>query len=366
MLLTQLKLTDFRGFAQLEWQPGPAINLITGDNGAGKTSLLEALHLVAHGRSFRARVGDGLIRRGQPHLELVLSWQRQGRQHQAGLRHSGREWQARLDREDVVALSELCAALAVISYEPGSQSLISGGAELRRRFLDWALFHVEPDFLGQWRRYARALRQRNQLLKEQAATVDLLASWESEMASAGERLCALRRAGMEQLNPRIAKLAASFLPELGAPSTSFLPGWNQGRWSLAEALEQTRHRDLHLGYSSLGPHRADWRIEFPGLDSRAMLSRGQTKLLALCCVLAQAQLLTATLGEPPILCLDDLASELDGSHLARVVAHLADTGAQIFITGTRWPQPECWQNLDPARFHVEHGQVVSCPDRSAT
>ncbi len=356
MRLELVRLSDFRGFVGTEWRPGPALNLITGANGAGKTSLLEAPHLIAHGRSFRARVNDGLIRRGQPHLDVLIRWVRGERHHQAGLRHSGKVWKGRLDQSDVGTLSELCAALAVISYEPGSQALIAGNAEGRRRFLDWTLFHVEPDFVGQWRRYTRALRQRNQLLKERAGD-SLLGAWEIEMADTGERMSVLRANVVARLLPRLLCLVDRFLPELGRSGLSFSPGWKQEQFSLIDSLAQTRDRDRLYGHTGLGPHRADWRVEFQDFDARSMLSRGQTKLLALCCLLAQSELLAEHLGEPAVLCLDDLASELDAPHLARVIEHLVSSGAQALITGTHWPDSVPLASAVVERFHVEHGQV---------
>ena len=172
MHIRRLSLHQVRRFDSVELAPQPGINLITGDNGAGKTSVLEALHVMAYGRSFRGRVRDGLVRQGQDALDVFVEWdeQRSGAEsatrRKAGLRHSGQEWKGRLDGEDVGQLGNLCAALAVVTFEPGSHALVSGGGEPRRRFLDWGLFHVEPDFLALWRRYSRALKQRNALLKQ--------------------------------------------------------------------------------------------------------------------------------------------------------------------------------------------------------
>ena len=147
---------------------------------------------MAYGRSFRGRVRDGLVRQGQEALEIFVEWDEQRADHaphrrKAGLRHSGQDWKGRLDGEDVAQLGNLCAALAVVTFEPGSHALVSGGGEPRRRFLDWGLFHVEPDFLSLWRRYSRALKQRNALLK-QGGPSRMLDTWDHELAEAGEPL----------------------------------------------------------------------------------------------------------------------------------------------------------------------------------
>ena len=357
MLLERLSLARFRGFDAVELRPAPGINLITGGNGAGKTSLLEAAHLLANGRSFRGRVRDGLVRHGQADLEVFAEWrERAGRSRRAGLRHSGRDWQARLDSEPVGSLAELCAALAVLSFEPGSHALIAGGSEQRRQFLDWALFHVEPDFLPIWRRYARALKQRNALLKTRPRP-ELLLPWDRELVEAGEPVTRMRALYLAQFEPLLAQTAALYLPELGALRLEFLPGWRRDEQSLGEALAQARERDLLLGHSGTGPHRSDWRVEFERLPGRNALSRGQEKLLALSCVLAQGRAYADARGEWPIIALDDLASELDHAHQQRVLSDLATSGAQILLTGTEPPPGLAAIDLRPTRFHVERGGV---------
>jgi len=359
MRLDRLCLARFRGFESSEWKPGPDINLITGGNGAGKTTLLEAAHLLANGRSFRGRVRDGLVRQGQADLEVYAEWHEQnGRQRRAGLRHSGRVWQARLDAEPVKSLAELCTALAVLSFEPDSHSLIAGGSEQRRQLIDWYLFHVEPDFLPVWRRYARALKQRNALLKARPRA-EMLSPWDFELTEAGEPMTRMRSLYLRQLEPLLMQTASRYLPELGALRLEFLPGWRREEQSLASALAQSRDRDLLLGYGCTGPHRADWRIEFENLPGRNALSRGQEKLVALSCVLAQGRSFAAACGEWPIIALDDLASELDYDHQQRVIEDLLSFDAQILITGTEELNALAGLKARLARFHVEQGQVLA-------
>lgn len=369
MHVTRLELRHLRRFEALRLDPAPGLNLITGDNGAGKTSVLEALHLMAYGRSFRGRVRDGLVRDGDDALEVFVEWQERVLAHagagaterprRAGLRHSGQEWTGRLDGASVAQLGDLCAALAVVSFEPGSHALITGGGESRRRYLDWGLFHVEPDFLLIWRRYARALKQRNALLKARARDAQLDA-WDHELAEAGEPLGRFRERYLESLQPRFEALLAELAPALGQSRLEYQPGWRREELSLADALLLGRDRDLSAGYTSVGPHRADWRVVFGALPGREALSRGQSKLTALSALLAQAEHHDAVHGEWPVVCLDDLASELDRHHQGRVLARLAGSGAQVFITGTEIPvglPPD----LTTTRFHVEHGQLSPVP-----
>ncbi len=374
MHVTRLELRHLRRFDALRLDPAPGLNLITGDNGAGKTSVLEALHLMAYGRSFRGRVRDGLVRAGDEALEVFVEWREQPlartgvaeraeRTRRAGLRHSGQEWTGRLDGASVSQLGDLCAALAVVSFEPGSHALITGGGEFRRRYLDWGLFHVEPDFLGIWRRYARALKQRNALLKSRARDTQLDV-WDRELSGAGEPLGRFRERYLDALQLRFGSLLSELAPALGPSRLEYQPGWRREELSLADALLLSRDRDIAAGYTSVGPHRADWRVAFGSLPGREALSRGQSKLTALSALLAQAEHHDATHGEWPVVCLDDLASELDRHHQARVLARLATSGAQVFITGT--DAPSGLPSATPiSRFHVEHGLINPVADDAA-
>lgn len=365
MHIRRLSLHQVRRFDHVELAPEPGINLITGDNGAGKTSVLEALHVMAYGRSFRGRVRDGLVREGQDALEVFVEWDecREGApsstRRKAGLRHSGQEWKGRLDGEDVAQLGNLCAALAVVTFEPGSHALVSGGGEPRRRFLDWGLFHVEPDFLALWRRYSRALKQRNALLK-QGGNAHALDAWDHELAEAGEPLTTRRQHYLERLQDRATALAQVLAPNLGIQAMTLSPGWRKQEVSLSDALLLARERDRMAGYTSVGPHRADWSVGFASIPGRDALSRGQAKLTALTCLLAQAEDYAEQRGEWPVIALDDLSSELDRNHQARVLDRLKSGPAQIFITATETPAA-LHDATDITRFHVEHGQVQPVP-----
>ncbi len=367
MRLTRLQVTAVRQLTDVALRPAPGINLITGENGAGKTSLLEGLHLLAYGRSFRGRVRDGLIKTGAEAVEVFAEWHEDvsGRTRRAGLRHSGHRWEGRLDGESVAQLGELCAALAVVTFEPGSHALVTGGGEPRRRLVDWGLFHVEQanlaggdqgGFLTLWRRYARALKQRNALLKARVRD-NQLEAWDHELAEAGEPLTRRRQAYLDTLEPLLQAMATELAPSLGLPRLVFQPGWSRDNLSLADALLVARDRDLANGFTSVGPHRADWRIDYAALPGRETLSRGQAKLSALAILLAQAEHHASACGEWPVIALDDLASELDRNHQRRVLERLLGSGAQVFISGTEVPAMLSELQGEAVMFHVEHGEL---------
>lgn len=355
MRFQSLRALNLRCHAEVSLEPAPGLNLLLGPNGAGKTSVLEAAHLLAHGRSFRGRVRDGLIRQGAEALEVFATWQAPGdaRERRAGLRHRGTDWEARLDGATPPHLGALCAELAVVSLEPGSHALVSGGADERRRYLDWGLFHVEPGFLDAWRQHARALRQRNQLLKTGAGDDDL-APWDAAVAEHGEHITRQRERYLDTLRPHLqhtlAELGGQAVPE----RLILRPGWRREQLSLVDALLLSRDRDRRAGHSTVGAHRADVGLEIPGLPGREALSRGQAKLLALGLLLAQARLHAERRGGWPVLVLDDPASELDAAHQAALLNWLATIPAQCLVTGVARPETALpWE----AVFHVEPNRV---------
>ena len=355
MHLIRLELRNLRNLVDVVLEPGAGLNLLVGRNGAGKTSVLEGLHLLAYGRSFRGRVRDGLVRTGSSVVEVFAEWHAATGEgsHRAGLRHGGSSWEARIDGGTVGHLGELCAAFMVVTFEPGSHALVSGGGEPRRRFVDWGLFHVEQGFLQVWRRYSRALKQRNALLKS-GAGVGQISAWDHELAVSGEELTRRRALYLERLQERLEPVAAALAPSLGQAMLEFEPGWRQSSLSLADALAVARERDRTLGHTSVGPHRADWRLRLSGKGEGESLSRGQAKLAALSCLFAQATDCAVERGDWPVIALDDLASELDSEHRGRVLAFLGNVPAQAFITGTDLLPLDEGGRV----FHVEQGTVT--------
>lgn len=356
MRFERLHLQGLRCVSDLGLDLAPGFNVLVGVNGAGKTSVLEAAFLLSHGRSFRSGARDALVQRGAAGLSIFSTVRHdEGTMHRLGLGREGARWDARLDGQ-AVSLGQLIRECAVVCFEPGSHALIAGGAEERRRFLDWGVFHVEQEFLAAWRRYQRALKQRNSLLRGvEVPDSALFGPWEAELARTGTLIHQWRRAYLDALLPLLREQAALLLPELGDLDLRYRCGWPEGE-SLAEVLASQRLRDQGRGHTTSGVHRADWSVSFELAPQREHLSRGQEKLTALVCVLAQARLDAQHRGEWPIVCLDDLASELDQAHQAAVVNSLRGTAAQVIITGTELPK--VLEHLPIHMFHVEQGQLT--------
>lgn len=357
MQLKHLRIENLRLIEALDLELLPGWNLFLGANGAGKTSLLEAAFLLSHGRSFRSAARDALTRRGTGGFSIYGELLKSGEMvERAGIARAGGRLEARLNRE-AVPVGELVRHVAVLCFEPGSHELIAGPSEERRRFLDWGVFHVEPSFLADWRRYQRALRQRNALLRSDVVSGADLDTWDHELALAAEPLSRLRRRYFEALLPQLAQLSGELLPELGSPRVQFHPGFDDGL-SLQEVLAVQRDRDRMRGHTGAGPHRADWSLGFEHAPRREHLSRGQEKLCAFTCVMAQARLHAQTTGEWPVIGLDDLAAEVDLPHQRRMLEILAVSGAQVLVTGTEESPALAATGQPIGRFHVEQGRVT--------
>lgn len=356
MRIEQLRIRGLRCLSDVDLALDAGINVFVGDNGAGKTSVLEAAFLLSHARSFRTGAKEALLQRGAGTLSVFAELRHDDeRRVRLGLGRNGSRWEARVDGEGV-AIGQLVRDCAVVCFEPGSHALIAGAAEERRRYLDWGVFHVEQLFLPAWRRYQRALKQRNSLLRSGDAVNDaVLEPWEIELAQAGSHIDTYRQAYLDLLRPRLAAEVSELLPELGHVELRYRRGWAEGR-ELCDELRSQRGRDVARGHTTLGVHRADWSIVFEHAPLREHLSRGQEKLTALASVLAQATLFAEQRGEWPMVALDDLASELDATHQASVVRRLRAAGAQVLLTGTELPS--ALQGVPTRVFHVEQGTIV--------
>jgi DNA replication and repair protein RecF len=184
-----------------------------------------------------------------------------------------------------------------------------------------------------------------------------LQPWDLELARSGAELSAMRSRYVDTLAPIERALLGELLPELGEARLALDGGWTDEAEALAQ-LGASRDEDTRRGFTTRGPHRADWSLAFEKAPKREHLSRGQEKLCALGCILGQARVFADGHGEWPIVCIDDLASELDGPHQEKLVRALLDTDAQILVTGTHQPEALGAVGVAAARFHVEPGRVT--------
>jgi DNA replication and repair protein RecF len=350
LIIKNLQLDNFRNLEQVQLTAHRRLNVFCGDNGAGKTSIIEALVVLSRGRSFRTTLATDLIGPASATFRVFAQGEDQsGIRQRLGLERSGKRWRGRKNGRDVSQLSELTRSLPVVLLEPDSHLLVSGAPDIRRKFLDWGMFHVKHDFLDLWRRYSLALKQRNAALRLRQD--DVLDSLEPIVADQGTRLSEHRRAHCDAVAASLRPMLEELNAGLAEIRLEYRPGWTGG--SLEDSLRRNRSRDLERGHTMSGPHRGDLGFLCGEGDARSILSRGEQKLMAAALLLVQADLL-ANVGELPVLLLDDLASEFDQGHFQRVLDRSLASGAQVWLTGTRQEM----LTGDGTMFHVEQGRVT--------
>ncbi|MDX1625417.1 MAG: DNA replication/repair protein RecF [Wenzhouxiangellaceae bacterium] len=349
MPLKRLALQDFRNIESASLDLDAGLNWFFGVNGAGKTSVLEGVHVLARGRSFRSAAISPLIRQGAEALRVFV--ERTDPDHRLGVERESRSWRGRLDGRDVQRVSAFARILPLTVFEPATHMLVEGGPDLRRSFADWALFHVEHDYLDRWSRYARLLRQRNAGLKTgtDAATLEAI---ESSMASAAADLDQARGRWVETLSERVPSMQDELGVRLGRLRIAYRASGGPSAEAHAAEWRAARVRDREAGFTRSGPHRAEITIEIEGRRAAPRLSRGQQKLTALLLKLAQMESM-AKGGVPPILLLDDPVSELDAAHLEGLLRWLVASDVQTLLTAVEAPK-----EVAAAMFHVEQGQVL--------
>jgi len=263
---------------------------------------------------------------------------------------------AKIQGEFTRTLAELSEALPVQIIDPGVHKLVEDSAYRRRRWMDWATFHVEHGFVEVWAAYTRTLRQRNAALKPSAASNSAMAAqldaWDIELAQLGEKVALARRQMLDRLRSHwqeTVRVLSGLELDLG-----YFQGWARDT-PLADALRQSRERDLARGSTHAGPHRGDVVLKLDGKLARDTLSRGQQKLVAVSMIVAQLRLLVSILPEPPTLLLDDPAAELDPDRLSRFIGQVEPLGCQLVLTALTAGQHP-FGNPD-RMFHVEHGRV---------
>jgi len=350
MPLAELRIENLRCVESAALEFSPELNLIAGENGAGKTSILEAIFLLGRGRSFRTRSTERLIRHQQPKL-TVFGRTDDSPPLQAGVEvSSDGGTRARINGENAQSLLELSGVLPVQAIDPEIHKLVDQGPERRRRWLDWLVFHVEPGFGISWARYNRALKQRNAALK---TGVSDLGAWDNELIRNGEAITEARQRSLRQLVPLLEQNFERFGGL--AVSVGFSTGWLADT-SLQSAMASHLDRDRRQGTTTAGPHRADVILRRNQRVARETLSRGQQKLTAVAMVVSQLRLLQDLRQLRATLLLDDPAAELDEKNLHRLFDELTSLRCQMIATSLT-PEAALFQ-APRATFHVEQGRVV--------
>ena len=365
MGLTWLEISRFRNISKAGIDLSQGLNLVSGPNGCGKTTLLESCHFLATGRSFRTTNLDPLVMRGEESCLVRGGISQEGRLYDVGIQRSrAGERQLRINGEKIVRASELAQLLPTLVLGPESVSLLVGPPAERRSFLNWGLFHVEHSlslslsngFSQVWERANRCLRQRNQILRQDKPNTRLLETWTEQLAQASNEIDRYRQNYIRQYLGYFES-AVKHLSELDSVAFHYRRGWDSER-QLEEILSDDVEVDQKRGFTQKGFHRADVRITVDGQPAARVCSRGELKALVWAMILAQGQLVNSRDHRQALYLVDDLASEFDVSHRQRVCQYLAASDAQVILTGVEENSLiEACEGKYGQMFHVKHGEI---------
>ena len=356
--IDQLQIVNFRNLSEISLSPSRGVNLICGRNGSGKSSLLEALYVLSSGKSFRSALVEPLIKAGEPEATVYVCTGDNSKFGLSKQRHN--RAQLRVNGQNQKNWDQVARALPMLVIDSGAFELLEGGPRVRRRFLDWGVFHVEPTFLGNWRRTAKCLANRNSLLKSGFPKSDELMAWDSELSVAAHAVDVARTAYLKQLLPLFERAYSALVGVHFDLSVHYKRGWPDER-SLGEWLIANRELDIKYGSTQAGPHRADLEVKIGRRKATESLSRGQKKLLVCALKIAQGELLSAAVGRRCLYLVDDLPAELDNQNRQRVMKHLLTLGSQLFVTSVEAEAIDlnAFNNAESARFHVERGTIIT-------
>ncbi|HSC66820.1 MAG TPA: DNA replication/repair protein RecF, partial [Cellvibrio sp.] len=333
MTLRRLFIQNLRNLEEVDFLPSSQVNLIYGENGSGKTSILEAINLLALGRSFRSHKHKPLINHNQQSFTVF------GRVHTddgsdvpIGInRNLNGAASFKANGVLVPSAADLASYLPVQVINSDTFLLLEGSPKVRRQFIDWLVFHVEPNFFPAWKGLQRCLKHRNSLLRRDRIDPFELTSWDQELIGLTNKIHEFRNECVAQFQATFSELLTEFI-SIDGLELVYVRGWATDK-NYDDVLMADFERDKRQGYTHAGSHRADLKITVNGVDAAEVLSRGQQKLLVCALKIAQGYVFTRITGRKSIYLVDDLPAELDEKHRNLLVHWLDTMDTQVFITG---------------------------------
>ncbi|ATQ82361.1 DNA replication and repair protein RecF [Moraxella osloensis] len=376
MQIIELTIHHFRNLHTIALQPS-SCNVVLGQNGSGKTSLLESIYLLSRGKSFRHHQPRHYIEHGFSDTTVFARLNHE--QTVAIAKSQDATTQLRLNGQSLVTQSPLAQLLPTLLLEPVSLAQLEDGSQARREMLDWLGFHVEPSFHPNWLSYQRLLKQRNSLLKQNFGNASLtslqqqeLSAWDYQLSQHAEKIHQARADIIEQWHPHFLAQVQKFLPQYAEKlRLRYTPGFDT-EVGLATTLANRLASDIELGYTRMGCHRADINVVLDLVHTDAaghkhkqtllatdMLSRGEKKLLVMALRLSQLPLLNQV-DKVPLVLVDDITAELDNDALMLLLTGLQQVNSQLFITSLTQDIVESIQKIwqdNVKLFHVEQGSI---------
>jgi|HubBroStandDraft_1064217.scaffolds.fasta_scaffold50665_2 DNA replication and repair protein RecF len=335
LAIGSLSIRGFRNIAKVDVELGPHFNVVYGDNGQGKTNLLEAVYVLATSRSFRTAKLPDLVQVGVDTASLRATVDEAGesREQTLGLRRGLRA--ARIDGKRTPTLAEYALRTPVVVFHAASIDLSSGAGAERRKLLDRVALYLSPASLAELDSYTKAMRARQRVLETRGESAVDLDGWEALMVQHGTATAAARRGAAARLAPSVCSAFDRIGPP-GVPlSIEYVGGAPADPGEFLLELRRRRTQDRSRKSATIGPHRDDLKVTLGALPTRGMASQGQHRAVVLALDLAEIEVVTAARGVRPVLLLDDVSSELDRARTAALLDALRDQQGQVILTTTR-------------------------------
>ncbi len=357
MTLSKLGVTAFRNIQHIDIQPHAKFNLVWGDNGAGKTSLLESIYYLSCAKSFKTNLTQSVIQNDHDQLTIHGIAHYHNTDYSLGIaKKTDGTRKIHINSEKTRSIAELSCHLPTLLITTTSYRFFHDGPKFRRQLVDWGLFHMEPEYNATWKAYQTVLKQRNASIKSQRYS-QIIQTWDTLLAEHGDKINIYRESYIKQIKPFFMELVGTLLPELPQLDINYNKGWSQEQ-SLLTAIEQAYQQDNRLGYTTKGPHRADLVISCNQVPVCEYLSQGQQKLAVTALKLAQGKLLAIEQNQSPIYLIDDLPSELDDNKIQLICNALIELSSQTFITTIRSHSiSQFIQENQFSLFHMKQGRL---------
>ncbi len=370
MIIKKIELNNFRNYENALIEFHPLVNLILGENGQGKTNLIEGLYLSSLGKSFRTSKDTELIKFNENYTKIKVECNKNSYDFNIDILISKEKKEIKVDKIKLKKMSELLSQVNCVVFSPEDLKIVKEDPEKRRKFINTELCKIKPSYYNNLSLYKKIIKQRNILLKEiygyggsnkyDEETLDI---WNEKLIDVGSKIIIQRKEFIEKLKPisiEIYKKITQGKEELNIeyePNILFSPLLEEQKKLFREALEKTFETDKKYGTTTKGPHKDDIGVFIENKDARAFGSQGQQKTAALALKLAEISLIKEETGENPVLLLDDIFSELDGNRQEFLIKSLKEV--QLFITTTHISK-KMEENLPKGKtFFIKNGKVES-------
>lgn len=334
--LTRLHITNFKNIAEADLSFSPNINALLGDNGMGKSNLLDAIYYLSFCKSFTSLPDAGIVRAGETFTMMQGDYLRRGTEEQVAFGYAaGKRKSFKRGGKEYSRLSQHIGLFPLVLVSPADMELVGGGTECRRKFIDMLISQTDATYLNHLIRYNSALQQRNRLLRDHIADPNLYIAVEMTMEMSAEYITNARREITQRLRDTFIRHYRDIARTQETPGIEYRSALDMSGRRYCELLEESRRRDEIVGHTTTGPHRDDLELSLDGMAVKNTASQGQSKTFTIALRLAQYEFMHEATGMRPLLLLDDIFDKLDSRRVANIVEIVnRDIFGQIFITDT--------------------------------